>query len=101
MEGRLYGLSTSELQKLAYKLAVSYNKQHKLKDQKKKAGKGRLRGLLNLTWVCKTRKIYQQLGLFGLTGCQLDNFLNCQENLLTITPFLQIEFTNAMIQVFK
>lgn len=49
MEGRLYGLSTSELQKLAYKLAVSNNKQHKLKDQKKKAGKGRLRGLLNLT----------------------------------------------------
>lgn len=47
MEGRLFGLSTSELQKLAYELAVRNNKQHKFNDQKEKAGKDWLRGFLN------------------------------------------------------
>lgn len=37
MEGRLFGLSTSELQKLAYELAARNNKQHTFNDQKEKA----------------------------------------------------------------
>ncbi|XP_049879436.1 uncharacterized protein LOC126376220 [Pectinophora gossypiella] len=47
MEGRLFGLTTCELQKLAYELAVRNNKQHKFNDIKKKAGKDWLRGFLN------------------------------------------------------
>lgn len=39
MEGRLFGLSTSELQKLAYELAVRNNKQHKFNNLKKTAGR--------------------------------------------------------------
>ncbi|KAH9636734.1 hypothetical protein HF086_007632 [Spodoptera exigua] len=47
MEGRLFGLSTSELQKLAYELAVRNNKQHKFNELKEKAGKDWLRGFLH------------------------------------------------------
>ncbi|XP_044765556.1 MFS-type transporter clz9-like [Coccinella septempunctata] len=46
MEGRLFGLSTSEFQKLAYELAVR-NRQHKFNELKEKAGKDWLRGFLN------------------------------------------------------
>ncbi|VVD03561.1 unnamed protein product [Leptidea sinapis] len=47
MEGRLFGLSTSEFQKLAYELAVRNYKQHKFNGLKEKAGKNWLRGFLN------------------------------------------------------
>ncbi|XP_044749782.1 MFS-type transporter clz9-like [Coccinella septempunctata] len=47
MEGRLFGLSTSEFQKSAYELAVRNNKQHKFNALKEKAGKDWLRGFLN------------------------------------------------------
>ncbi|XP_044750601.1 uncharacterized protein LOC123310947 [Coccinella septempunctata] len=47
MEGRLFGLSSSEFQKLAYELAVRNNKQHKFNALKEKAGKDWLRGFLN------------------------------------------------------
>ncbi|CAH2085284.1 unnamed protein product [Euphydryas editha] len=46
MEGRLFGLSTTEFQKLAYELAVRNNKQHKFNNLKEKAGKDWLRGFL-------------------------------------------------------
>lgn len=47
MESRLFGLTTLELQQLAYQLAVRNNKVHKFNTEKEKTGKDWLRGFLN------------------------------------------------------
>ncbi|KAJ2950879.1 hypothetical protein O0L34_g5239 [Tuta absoluta] len=47
MEARLFGLTTTELQKLAYQLAVRNNKQHKFNNEDEMAGKVWLKGFLN------------------------------------------------------
>ncbi|KAF2892904.1 hypothetical protein ILUMI_13269 [Ignelater luminosus] len=46
MEGRLFGLTTSELKKLAYELAVRNNKQNKFNEEKGQAGKDWIQGFL-------------------------------------------------------
>ncbi|KAF2887993.1 hypothetical protein ILUMI_18180, partial [Ignelater luminosus] len=46
MEGRLFGLTTSELKKLAYELAVRNNKQNKFSEEKGQAGKDWIQGFL-------------------------------------------------------
>ncbi|XP_022830992.1 uncharacterized protein LOC111359630 [Spodoptera litura] len=106
MEGRLFGLSTSELQKLAYELAVRNNKQHKFNELKEKAGKDWLRGFLHRHPDLSLRKPentsaaraagFNRLSVgkyFELLGKALDDnpftpdrIYNCDETGISVVP---------------
>lgn len=49
MESRLFGLTTSELQKLAYQLAIRNNKAYKFNTEKEKNGQRLLKGVFEST----------------------------------------------------
>ncbi|KAF9413680.1 hypothetical protein HW555_008126, partial [Spodoptera exigua] len=99
MEGRLFGLSTSELQKLAYELAVRNNKQHKFNELKEKAGKDWLRGFLHRHPDLSLRKPENTSAAlsvgkyFELLGKALDDnpftpdrIYNCDETGISVVP---------------
>ncbi|KAF2884452.1 hypothetical protein ILUMI_21718 [Ignelater luminosus] len=115
MEGRLFGLTTSELKILAYELAVRNNKQNTFSEEKGQAGKDWIQGFLRRHPDLSLRKPentsaaraagFNRVSVgrfFELLGQTLDKhaftpdrIYNCDETGVSVVPKTRSKFTNA------
>ncbi|KAJ2937188.1 hypothetical protein O0L34_g19062 [Tuta absoluta] len=92
MEARLFGLTTTELQKLAYQLAVRNNKQHKFNNEDEMAGKVWLKGFLKAARAAGFNRVsvaqfFELLAqAYDKHGFTPDRIYNCDETGISVVP---------------